>query len=91
MPLLAIDRNRPDTVVLDLHHQLPPRRVGLLWHRDRHRIPPTESFTEVALAVGAELAREAEDEPATPLVAAPAPRPRPDNGRAARRSAVPDA
>jgi hypothetical protein len=32
--------------------------------------PPTESFIEVALAVGAELAREVQDQPATPLVAA---------------------
>ena len=70
MPLLAIDRNRPDTVVLDLRDQLPSRRVGLLWHRDRHRTPPTESFIEVALAVGPELAREVEDQPPTPLVAA---------------------
>ena len=56
MPLLAIDLNRPDTVVLDLHDQLPPRRVGLLWHRDRYRTPPAESFIEVAVAVGTELA-----------------------------------
>ena len=55
MPLLAIDLNRPDTVVLDLHDQLPPRRVGLLWHRDRYRTPAAESFIEVAVAVGTEL------------------------------------
>jgi DNA-binding transcriptional LysR family regulator len=62
MPLLAIDLNRPDTVVIDLGDQLPPRRVGLLWHRDRHRTAPTKSFVEVALAVGAELAGSV-DEP----------------------------
>ena len=74
MPLLAIDLNRPDTAVLDLHDQLPPRRVGLLWHRDRHRTPPTKSFVEVALAVGAELAADADDSTPrpSPPVAAPA-------------------
>jgi DNA-binding transcriptional LysR family regulator len=56
MPLLAIDLKRSDTVVIDLGDQLPPRRVGLLWHCNRHRTPPMDSFIEIARALGADLA-----------------------------------
>ena len=55
MPLLAIDLQRADTVALDLDGQLPPRRIGLIWHRERHQSPPTTSFIEIAEQVGAEL------------------------------------
>jgi DNA-binding transcriptional LysR family regulator len=55
MPLLAIDLQRADTVALDLHGRLPPRRIGLLWHRERHQTPATSSFIEIARQVGAEL------------------------------------
>jgi DNA-binding transcriptional LysR family regulator len=58
MPLLAIDLNRSDTVALDLRGQLPPRRIGLLWHRERHQSPPTRSFIEIAQDVGAELGEQ---------------------------------
>ncbi len=58
MPLLAIDLQRDDTVALDLHGQLPPRRIGLLWHRERHQSAPTRSFIEIARQVGAELSEE---------------------------------
>jgi DNA-binding transcriptional LysR family regulator len=59
MPLLAIDLQRSDTVALDLRGQLPPRRIGLVWHRGRHQSPPTQSFIEIALQVGAELGEQA--------------------------------
>jgi DNA-binding transcriptional LysR family regulator len=60
MPLLAIDLQRSDTVVLDLSRHLPARRIGLLWHRERHLAPPAESFVQIARAIGAELAGDAE-------------------------------
>jgi DNA-binding transcriptional LysR family regulator len=56
MPALAVDTNRSDTVVIEIVDELPPRRVGLLWHKGRHRSRPTESFIETATAIGAQLA-----------------------------------
>lgn len=56
MPLLAVDRHRSDTVAIDLRGTLPPRRVGLVWHRDRHQTAATSSFIEIARSLGAELA-----------------------------------
>jgi DNA-binding transcriptional LysR family regulator len=58
MPLLAIDLQRADTVVLDLDGQLPSRRIGLIWHRERHQSAPTRSFIEIAAQVGAELGEQ---------------------------------
>jgi molybdate transport repressor ModE-like protein len=55
MPLLATDAGRDDTVIIDLDGQLPPRRIGLLWHRDRPRSAPAQSFIDVAVAVSGEL------------------------------------
>jgi DNA-binding transcriptional LysR family regulator len=56
MPLLAIDVQHEGTVVLDLRGEVPPRRIGLLWHRERHMTRATESFISIARDVGAELA-----------------------------------
>lgn len=67
MPLLAIDLRRSDTVVIDLGDQLPPRRVGLLWHRDRHTTPPTESFIEIAQGLAADLVDHVDGPPAASL------------------------
>jgi DNA-binding transcriptional LysR family regulator len=63
MPLLAIDLQRRDTVVLDLSRHLPSRRVGLLWHRDRHLAPPARRFIQIAQAIGAELAGDIDSRP----------------------------
>jgi molybdate transport repressor ModE-like protein len=59
MPLLAIDLGRPDTVVLDLRDQVPPREIGLLWHRGRHQAQPAQDFLALARDAAAELAEEA--------------------------------
>ena len=56
MPLLAIDLERPDTIALDLRGQVPDRRIGLLWHRDRFRSPAAAAFVALARQHGAELA-----------------------------------
>jgi DNA-binding transcriptional LysR family regulator len=57
MPLLAIDLLRPDTVIVDIGEELPARRVGLLWHADRHRPDYALQFAELAQDVAGELAR----------------------------------
>jgi DNA-binding transcriptional LysR family regulator len=58
MPLLAIDRDREDTVMIDLHGIVPARQIGLLWHADRPRTAAAESFIEFSQEVSRELAAE---------------------------------
>ena len=56
VPLLATDRNDERTRVLDLDPEIPPRRIALAWHRDRHRSPAARAFVDVAREVCAEVA-----------------------------------
>jgi DNA-binding transcriptional LysR family regulator len=42
--------------ILDLEGRMPPRLIGLAWHRDRYRPPATEAFVDAAR----ELCRELE-------------------------------
>ena len=58
MPLLAVERDREDTVLREIDRELPPRRIGLLWHSGRHRSAPTEAFVAIAQAVAAQLAAD---------------------------------
>jgi hypothetical protein len=55
MPLLAVDTSDPRTGVLPLNGKLPPRVVGVAWHRDRIRSAAAESFVELAAQVCDEL------------------------------------
>ena len=54
VPLLTIDRNDDLVRVLELQPEIPPRRISLVWHRDRHRSPAARAFADVA----AEVCRE---------------------------------
>jgi DNA-binding transcriptional LysR family regulator len=58
MPLLAIDRDRQDTVIIDIGGVLPARQIGLLWHVDRPHTAAAESFIEISQEVSRELAAE---------------------------------
>ena len=51
VPLLTIDRNDESVRVLELQPEIPPRRISLVWHRDRHRSPAARAFAEVAAEV----------------------------------------
>jgi DNA-binding transcriptional LysR family regulator len=53
VPLLAVDPTDPAIVVLPT--DLPPRRIAMIWHRDRYRSPAATAFVEIAEAVCAEL------------------------------------
>jgi DNA-binding transcriptional LysR family regulator len=55
MPTLAVDRSRPDTVVLDLAEVIPNRRIGLIWHRDRFQTPAAQAFVELARTLAASI------------------------------------
>lgn len=57
-PRLTVDEDDPSIEVIDLQGRIPPRVIGLVWHRDRHRSPAAEAFVESAIAVCRELAAE---------------------------------
>jgi DNA-binding transcriptional LysR family regulator len=55
VPLLAVDPRDDRIRVLELEPEVPPRRIALAWHRDRHRSPASRAFAELARAVCAEV------------------------------------
>jgi molybdate transport repressor ModE-like protein len=58
VPRLTIDAQDETTHVLDLH-KVPPRLIGIAWHRDRYRTASAGAFVETGQAVCAELEAEA--------------------------------
>jgi molybdate transport repressor ModE-like protein len=56
VPLLTVDVNDPACAVIDLRGLVPPRRLSLVWHRDRYRSPAAVAFVEVAEQACAEYA-----------------------------------
>jgi molybdate transport repressor ModE-like protein len=56
VPRLTVDVNDPSTAVVELDDLVPPRRISLVWHRDRYRSPAARAFTDVAAEVCAEFA-----------------------------------
>jgi DNA-binding transcriptional LysR family regulator len=57
-PLLTVDEDDPSVAVIELQGRIPPRVIGLVWHRDRHQSPAAEAFIESASSVCLELAVE---------------------------------
>lgn len=60
MPMLAVDRARRDTVAIDLAGAIPARRIGMVWHKDRHRSPAARDFIRLARSAGGELAERSD-------------------------------
>ena len=56
VPLLATDPKDDRISVLELDPEIPPRRIALAWHRDRHRSPAARAFVDVAVEVCADVA-----------------------------------
>ncbi len=56
VPLLTVDQGDPSIRVLPT--DLEPRRVALVWHRDRYRSPATLAFIDIAEEVCAGLAAD---------------------------------
>jgi DNA-binding transcriptional LysR family regulator len=44
--------------VLSLEPPVPPRRIAVAWHRDRHRSPAARAFIDAAREVSAALEHE---------------------------------
>ena len=59
-PRLTVDEDDPNVDVIDLQGRIPPRVIGLVWHRDRHHSPAAEAFTESAVVVCRELSAKPE-------------------------------
>jgi DNA-binding transcriptional LysR family regulator len=55
VPRLTMDTADDRVQVLELE-DVPPRLIGVVWHRDRHRSPAGRAFVELAQDVCAELA-----------------------------------
>ena len=58
MPLLAIQQGDDRVKVIALDPPVPRRRLGVVWHRDRHRSPSSRAFVEIARTVSAEVERD---------------------------------
>ena len=59
VPRLTLQPPDGSLEVVDMADRLPPRMIGIAWHRDRYRTPAARAFVETARAVctgeGAEL------------------------------------
>jgi DNA-binding transcriptional LysR family regulator len=48
VPQLTVDDTDKAIRVVDLGDRVPPRLIGVAWHRDRRRTPAAEAFVELA-------------------------------------------
>jgi DNA-binding transcriptional LysR family regulator len=64
-PKLAVNPSDERVVAVELGPRVPPRVIGLAWHRDRYRSPAAIAFVELAK----ELCRELEAAAEPPLAA----------------------
>jgi DNA-binding transcriptional LysR family regulator len=60
VPRLTVDETDPAVEVVDLGERVPPRLVGIAWHRDRRRTRAAEAFVELARRITAEAGLTAE-------------------------------
>jgi DNA-binding transcriptional LysR family regulator len=56
VPRLTVDPNDPATTVIELGSAIPPRRLALVWHRDRYRSSAAHAFVALAQEVCGEFA-----------------------------------
>ncbi len=59
IPRLGVEPSHPDVVVRELGAKLPPRLIGMAWHRDRYQLPAARAFVDTARSVCDELGRQA--------------------------------
>jgi DNA-binding transcriptional LysR family regulator len=55
VPRLTVNEDDRRVAVIDLGDRVPPRLIGLAWHRDRYRSPAALAFVDAALEFCAEL------------------------------------
>jgi DNA-binding transcriptional LysR family regulator len=54
VPYLVVNPRNPALVPVALGGRLPPRVLGIVWHRDRYRSAASHAFVELARELGAE-------------------------------------
>jgi DNA-binding transcriptional LysR family regulator len=59
LPALSVDRGHPGVRAVELGPELPPRVIGLAWHRDRELPPAAGEFVAITQAVCEELSHHA--------------------------------
>jgi len=59
VPRLTVDESDERIAVIDLGDRVPPRLIGIAWHRDRHRTQAARAFVNAARALCREFEREA--------------------------------
>jgi DNA-binding transcriptional LysR family regulator len=60
VPRLTVDETDPAVQVVDLGDRVPPRLIGIAWHRDRRRTPAADAFVELARTLTAAVGASAE-------------------------------
>jgi DNA-binding transcriptional LysR family regulator len=55
VPRLTVDERDSRVAVIELSDRIPPRLIGIAWHRDRRPTPAVEAFVEAAQAFCARL------------------------------------
>jgi DNA-binding transcriptional LysR family regulator len=60
LPWLVVDPADTRISATRIDHLLPPRRIGLMWHRDRYHSTAFAEFVRVARSVCAELSARAD-------------------------------
>jgi DNA-binding transcriptional LysR family regulator len=58
MPCLTVALDDERVVFVDVRDRLPPRRVGVVWHRDRRRSAASHAFVEAAEQAAGRVARQ---------------------------------
>jgi DNA-binding transcriptional LysR family regulator len=58
LPRLSVDPGHPGVRAIEIDIGLPPRLIGLAWHRDRDLLPAAREFAATTERVCAELAGE---------------------------------
>jgi molybdate transport repressor ModE-like protein len=61
VPRLVVDPGNPAVVALSFGSRIPPRLIGIAWHRDRYRSPAAEAFVAEALKLAEEFSEPAAD------------------------------
>jgi DNA-binding transcriptional LysR family regulator len=59
LPSLVVDPADARISATRIDHLLPPRRIGLMWHRDRYQSTAFDQFVDVTRKVCAELSAQA--------------------------------
>jgi DNA-binding transcriptional LysR family regulator len=57
VPRLTVEESNDGVKMLDLGDRVPPRTLGIAWHRDRHRSPSAEAFVDLTRAVCGQFER----------------------------------